>query len=291
MLIGDNPLGDKPDWFLENISTKPLEKSITVKGAEIKYYCWGDLNKPGLILLHGYNAHSNWWSHIAPFFTDKYCVVSLDFSGMGNSDNREEYSQEIYSTEIETVVKDMGWNQVICLAHSMGGAIATYSTSMYPYLFSKLILLDSIIILPPEKAEIMKSRRPKSRMDILSDSLESASSRFRLMPPQPCENDYILDHIAKTSYKKIDDGWVLKADPKISNSYQYNDLHEIFMKIKVDIELVYGQLSQILTQDVLDYMIYVGQLSEDKIHRIDGAMHHLFLDKPLEFSELIKKII
>ena len=38
-------------------------------------------------------------------------------------------------------------------------------------------------------------------------------------------------------------------------------------------------------------MIYVGQLSEDKIHRIDGAMHHLFLDKPLEFSELIKKII
>jgi pimeloyl-ACP methyl ester carboxylesterase len=291
MLIGDNPLGDKPDWFKENINLKPLEKSITVKGAEIKYYCWGDLNKPGLILLHGYNAHSNWWNHIAPFFIDKYCVVSLDFSGMGNSDNREEYSQEIYSTEIETVVKDMGWSKVICLAHSMGGAIATYSTSMYPHLFSKLILLDSVIILPPEKAEIMKSSRPKSRMDISSDSLESASSRFRLMPPQPCENDYILEHIAKTSYKKIDDGWILKADPKISNSYQYNDLHEIFMKIDIDIELVYGQLSQILTQDVLDYMIYVGQLSEDKIHRIDGAMHHLFLDKPLEFAELIKKII
>ena len=291
MLIGDNPLRDKPDWFIENINSNPLEKTISVTGVEIKYYCWGDTNKPGLILLHGYNAHSNWWSHIAPFFTDKYCVVSLDFSGMGNSDNREEYSQEIYSTEIETVVKDMGWNQVICLAHSMGGAIATYSTSMYPHLFSKLILLDSIIILPPEKAEIMKSRRPKSRMDISSDSLESASSRFRLMPPQTCENDYILEHIAKTSYKKIDDGWVLKADPKISNSYQYNDLHEIFMKIDIDIELVYGQLSQILTQDVLDYMIYVGQLSEDKIHRIDGAMHHLFLDKPIEFSEVIKKII
>jgi hypothetical protein len=63
------------------------------------------------------------------------------------------------------------------------------------------------------------------------------------------------------------------------------------MKIDIDIELVYGQLSQILTQDVLDYMIYVGQLSEDKIHRIDGAMHHLFLDKPIEFSEVIKKII
>jgi pimeloyl-ACP methyl ester carboxylesterase len=121
---------------------------------------------------------------------------------MGNSDNREEYSQEIYSTEIETVVKDMGWDQVICVAHSMGGAIATYSTSMYPHLFSKLILLDSIIILPPEKAEIMKSRRPKSRMDISSDSLESASSRFRLMPLKLVKMIIFLSILPKHHIKK-----------------------------------------------------------------------------------------
>ena len=291
MLIGKDPLGQKPEWFEENLNIEPESKSIIVDGTNINYLCWGDQNKPGLLLLHGFNAHSQWWSHIAPFFIEKYCVVAMDFSGMGDSGYRNNYSHELYSEEINEVVKDMGWKNVVCLAHSMGGRIATFSTSLFPNLFSKLILLDSVIVLPPEKAETMKSRRPRSRMDISSDSIESAVSRFRLMPPQPCENQYVLEHIAKTSYKEINDGWVLKSDSTISDSFHWGDLHDIFMNINIDIELVYGQLSQILTEDVLDYTIYVGQLSNDKIHRLDGAMHHLFLDKPLEFSKLINKII
>ena len=45
------------------------------------------------------------------------------------------------------------------------------------------------------------------------------------------------------------------------------------------------------TPDVLDYMKYVGQLDESKIHRLEGAMHHLFLDRPLEFKDLVLKIL
>ena len=210
---------------------------------------------------------------------------------MGESEHREEYSQAMYSKEIKAVVDEMGCTKPICLAHSMGGAIAMFSSSMFPDLFSKIILLDSVVVLPPEKAEMMKSRRPKSRMEIASDSIDNAISRFRLMPPQPCAQEYVLEYIAKTSYRETEQGWILKSDPKISSTYKYNDLHEMMMNPKTDLEIIYGQLSQVFTPDVLDYMKYVGQLDETKIHRLEGAMHHLFLDRPLEFKDLVLKIL
>ena len=291
MLIGKNPLKEQPDWFKKNIEIIPLSNTVEVDDKNIKYFIWGDQSLPKVVLLHGFNAHSYWWSHIAPFFTEKYCVIALDFSGMGESDHREEYSQEIYSKEIKAVLEDAKCEKPICLAHSMGGAIAMYSTSIFPDLFSKIILLDAVVILPPEKAEMMKSRRPKARMEIASDSMEAAVSRFRLMPPQPCQQEYVLEHIAKTSYKETELGWVLKSDPKISNTYKYNDLHETLMNPSTALEIIYGQLSQIFTSDVLEYMKYAGRLEDKNIHQLDGAMHHLFLDRPLEFKDLVLKIL
>tara|TARA_E500000081_G_scaffold145811_1_gene168112 strand:- start:4 stop:885 length:882 start_codon:yes stop_codon:yes gene_type:complete len=291
MLIGKNPLKEQPDWFKKNIEIIPLSYSVEVDDKNIKYFIWGDQSLPKVFLLHGFNAHSYWWSHIAPFFTEKFCVIAMDFSGMGESDHREEYSQEIYSKEIKAVLEDTKCEKPICLAHSMGGAVAMYSTSIFPNLFSKIILLDSVVILPPERAEMMKSRRPKARMEIASDSMEAAVSRFRLMPPQPCQQEYVLEHIAKTSYKETELGWVLKSDPKISNTYKYNDLHETLMNPSTALEIIYGQLSQIFTSDVLEYMKYAGRLEDKNIHQLDGAMHHLFLDRPLEFKDLVLKIL
>ena len=94
MLIGKNPLNEAPEWFVKNIAERPEECSVNVNGAEVKYFIWGDKSKKPLLLLHGYNAHSFWWDHIAPSLTENHCVVGLDFSGMGESDRREEYSQD-----------------------------------------------------------------------------------------------------------------------------------------------------------------------------------------------------
>ena len=291
MLIGKNPLNESPKWFTRNIGIEPENNSVEVDGTSINFNVWGDKNLPGLLLLHGFNAHSLWWSHIAPAFMEEYCVVAMDFSGMGDSGRRDFYSQEIYSKEIKGVVNAMGWDSVTCLAHSMGGSVSMFSTSIFPDLFSKLILLDSIIVLPPEKATAMKSSRPSSRFAVFSEDLEEAIARFRLMPPQPCAKDYVLRNVAKHSYKQTEEGWTLKADPLIPKTYEYNDLHEIFMKAKVDIEIVYGGSSQLYSQDVIDYMVYVGNLDQNKMHKLDGAMHHLFLDMPEEFIELIQNIL
>lgn len=290
MLIGKNPLNEAPEWFVKNIEIRPEECSVSVNGAEIKYFVWGDRSKKPLLLLHGYNAHSFWWDHIAPALTDNHCVVALDFSGMGESDRREEYSQEIFVEDVKGVIDDLAWSACTCIAHSMGGSIGTLATAIYPGIFKHLILLDSMIVIPPNVAERMASNRPSARMVVASPDLDTAMTRFRLTPSQPCK-DYVLRHIAETSYVEKSDGWYLKSDPLIPNTYKYNDLHDAFTKLDCTLDYVYGQASQLVTQEVLEYMTYVGNLNESQIHSLPGAMHHLFLDMPLEFIDLVKSIL
>jgi pimeloyl-ACP methyl ester carboxylesterase len=172
----------------------------------------------------------------------------------------------------------------------MGGSIATLATSIYPDIFEHLILLDSMIVIPPNVAERMSSNRPSARLVVASPDLETAVGRFRLTPSQPCK-DYVLKHVAENSYTERSDGWYLKSDPLIPNTYKYNDLHDAFTKMNCPFDYVYGQASQLVTQEVLEYMTYVGNVDEKKIHVLAGAMHHLFLDMPEEFISLIKKLI
>ena len=279
------------DWFNESILIKPIAKQIEVHKKSINYLVWGDQGKPGLFFIHGYSSHAHWWDFVAPAFIDNYCVVAIDLSGCGDSDHRDEYSQEIFADEIKSVCDDMGWAHADFIAHSMGGSISLNATSIYPKLFKSLTLLDSIVVLPPEKVRGFSSGNSMIRADFIYDDKDSAIESFRLIPPQPCNNEYLLKHIAVNSFKQRDDGWVLKSDGKIMKTYQSKDLTDILMSNQCPINIVYGLMSQIFTQDILDYTLYVGNIPDERVIGIPGTMHHLFVDDPISTIDAIKKLI
>ena len=185
----------------------------------------------------------------------------------------------------------MGWAHADFIAHSMGGSISLNATSIYPKLFKSLTLLDSIVVLPPEKVRGFSSGNSMIRADFIYDDKDSAIESFRLIPPQPCNNEYLLKHIAVNSFKQRDDGWVLKSDGKIMKTYKSKDLTDILMSNQCPINIVYGLMSQIFTQDILDYTLYVGNIPEERVIGIPGTMHHLFVDDPISTIDAIKKLI
>ena len=280
-----------PEWFEKTIQNKPESKFVNVNGADVHYLIWGDVSKPGLFLIHGYSAHAHWWDFIAPHFIDNYCVVAIDLSGMGDSEHRNAYSQSLYSQEIKLVCQDLGWSSVDFLAHSMGGPISVKAAYLYPELFKSLILLDAIIVVPPDQARSFSSRNSMIRNDFIYKDLNTAVESFRLIPPQPCKNEFLVKHIAQHSFKNTNEGWVLKSDASIMRSYQHEDLTEIFMDLKCPIYLVYGLMSQIFSQELLDFTTYVGNLPEERVIGIAGAMHHLFIDEPITFVEEVRKLL
>ena len=279
------------DWFNESISIEPVTKAVEVHEKKINYLVWGDEGKPGLFFIHGYSAHAHWWDFVAPAFLDNYSVVAIDLSGCGESEHRDEYSQEIYAEEIKAVCDDMNWTSADFISHSMGGSISLNATSIYPEIFNSLTLLDSIVVLPPEKVRGFSSGNSMIRADFVYDDKESAMDSFRLIPPQPCQNEFLLKHIAANSFKGREDGWVLKSDGKMMRSYKSKDLTDILMTAKCPINIVYGLMSQIFTQDILDYTLYVGNIPEERVIGVPGTMHHLFVDDPLSVIDAIKKLI
>ncbi len=279
------------EWFNESLLSTPTENFVEVEGAKIHYLTWGDTKNPGLFFIHGFSANAHWWDFIAPAFTEDYCVVAIDLSGSCDSDHREIYSQEMYANEIKAVCDEMGWESADFIAHSMGGSISLNATSIYPEIFKSLYLLDSIVILPPDKVRNYSSNRSMIRADFIYEDEASAIESFRLIPPQPCRNEFLLNHIAINSYKQTEEGWLLKSDGKMMKTYQSKDLTETLMAIQCPIYIVYGLMSQIFTQEILDYTVYVGNIPPERIIGVPGTMHHLFVDDPLSVIEELKKLL
>ena len=279
------------EWFNESLLSTPTENFVEVEGAKIHYLTWGDTKNPGLFFIHGFSANAHWWDFIAPAFIEDYCVVAIDLSGSGDSDHRETYSQEMYANEIKAVCDEMDWESADFIAHSMGGSISLNATSIYPEIFKSLYLLDSIVILPPDKVRNYSSNRSMIRADFIYEDEASAIESFRLIPPQPCRNEFLLNHIAINSYKQTEEGWLLKSDGKMMKTYQSKDLTETLMAIQCPIYIVYCLMSQIFTQEILDYTVYVGNIPPERVIGVPGTMHHLFVDDPLSVIEELKKLL
>ena len=279
------------EWFNKSLLSTPTENFVDVEGAKIHFLTWGDTNNPGLFFIHGFSANAHWWDFIAPAFIEDYCVVAIDLSGSGDSEHRDFYSQEMYAKEIKSVCDVMNCKSADFIAHSMGGSISLNATSIYPEIFKSLLLLDSIVVLPPDKVRNYSSNRSMIRADFIYEDETSAIESFRLIPPQPCKNDYLLNHIAINSYKKTEEGWLLKSDGKMMKTYQSEDLTDTLMAIQCPIYIVYGLMSQIFTQEILDYTVYVGNIPPERVVGVPGTMHHLFVDDPLSVITEIKKLL
>ena len=282
-------MSETPDWFWQAIDTKPERFVVEVDGCDINYQRWGEAGRPALLFVHGHNSHAHWWDFIAPSFLDEYQVAALDLSGMGDSDHRDEYSVDLYAEEILTVADHAGLSdQLVVIAHSFGGMMATRAAVTKPDRIKGLVLVDSGVRRPGSESpkDVERWSKPKVYPDF-----DIARSRFRLQPPQTCENQYIVDYIARNSVERIDEGWVWKFDEELSSRMRHGEdpRQDDFANIIVKAALIYGELSKYFTEDSADYM---QELQSDLIVvPIADAQHHLFLDQPLAFIDELKKIL
>lgn len=273
-----------PAWFDATIAQAPERSMIAVEGANIELLTWGEVGKPGLLFLHGNGAHADWWSFIAPFFAQDWRVAAISWSGMGGSDWRSAYSAELFAAEIFAAVEaaglEAGGVKPIVVGHSFGGFPTLYCAAHHPERLRGAIMVDSSIQ-PPEKR--WKGPPPRSGQGLPSYStLDEALTRFRLAPPQPCENLYIADFIARRSLKEVEDGWTWKFDPDLWYNFRMPDLGALLPRIACPAALMWGERSNLMHAETLDYM--VAQMPKDVLLLpVPDADHHVMIDQPLAF--------
>ncbi len=283
-----------PDWFTRAVETPCAEARVEVAGCPIHYLEWGARGKPGLVLVHGGGAHARWWSFVAPFLMGEHHVAALDLSGMGDSGVREDYTPERYVEEILAVAADAGMAaKPVIVGHSFGGFMAVVAGASRAEALGGIVVVDAPIG-PPRPRRKDKSRRPTPRPRRLYADLATAVSRFRLRPPQPCENGYILDYIARHSLKESADGWTWKFDAfpnrRAFNHDFWSGMGERLEAVGCRVALMNGESSVLVTPEIAEYMS--GLLGHAvPVVVIPEAHHHVMLDQPLAFVAALRAVL
>ena len=278
-----------PDWFWEAVETPATEHRVEVDECDVVYRRWGTAGNPALLLIHGMYAHSHWWDFIAPQLTDRYDVAALDLTGMGDSDYRYAYDADTFAQEIVAVCDACEFdNKVVVAAHSFGGNMAVKAANLYPDRFGALILLDSGIRDPDEPIPQLPPMggRPK-----LYPDKATAQARFRLQPPQPCENAYVLEYIARNSVLPADGGYAWKFDDDLPATMKGGERYpEDYAALSLPLGVIYGADSELFSEQTLAYMR--GLISQEfPAVALADAQHHLFLDQPLAFVAALRDML
>lgn len=280
----------QPDWFKHYLEQVPVQRSCEVQGASISYLHWQNPGRPGLVFVHGHAAHAHWWDFIAPAFARDYDIVAIDQSGSGDSDHRDTYSAALFAEEIVECADHAGLNTPVVVGHSFGGSMTRIAAYLYAESLAAIIIVDSAI--PPTKGDRTPPPMPRRR-DRFYASIEEGKRRFRLRPPQPCENDYILDYIAGYSLRSTDHGYQFKLDSavfaKMSPDEDFPAAADMVRSLKIPVALIYGEQSRFFPAAIADKLDTI--FNAGLIKSIPGAHHHVFLDQPLAFIETLKELL
>jgi pimeloyl-ACP methyl ester carboxylesterase len=280
-----------PAWFQAALATPADVGETVVDGCRIVHRAWGDEDAPGLVLVHGGAAHARWWDHLAPLLAKRYRVVALDLSGHGDSGRREVYPPTTWAEEVLAVASDRGIERPVLVGHSMGGFVSIVAAAEHGERLAGAIIVDSPVMRPdPEREEARRGnffRAPKTY-----PTLAEAMEHFVLVPPQPCEQDAVLDHVARHSLHEVEGGWTWKFDPRVFGRFSPRDpvFSDYLARVSCRVAVMHGELSAIVTDDVKAHMD--EQLGRNApFVEIPAAHHHLVLDQPLAFVVGVRALL
>jgi pimeloyl-ACP methyl ester carboxylesterase len=285
-----------PDWFKWAIAQAPARSFIEVDQARIELLVWGERGKPGLLLVHGNSAHADWWSFVAPFLAQDYRVAAISMSGMGGSDWRPAYSFVTFAHEARAGAEAAGLYDApvapVFIGHSFGGSQVFHAAVRFPHWMRAAILIDSGL----GPTEGFKEPEVRRRPHHVYRTLTEALARFRLRPPQGCDNPFIADYIARRSLKPapLPDGgmgWTWRFDPFLWDKLDRDVLTGLFDDLSgcAPTVHIYGDKSELMRR--------IGELNLSRLPAsvrniaIPNAEHHIMVDQPLALVSAIRSVL
>ena len=283
-----------PDWFTWAVERRKQSRVVDVEGCPIHYLLWpGNVRQAesrGLLFVHGGGAHANWWTYIAPYFTRDYRVAAIDLSGMGDSGTRAEYTSDLHVAEMRAVIGDAGLAAgPVVVGHSFGGFMTMKLGARFGQELAAAVIVDSPVRAPDEPK--LEPPPPGGGKRRIYPDFETALGRFRLMPEQGCENDFIVDFIGRHSLKPVDGGWTWKFDPAVMGARRFGEpFNEDLQALTCRAALIFGESSALVSRETATYMSrLMGPTAP--IIEIPEAQHHVMLDQPLAFVASLRALL
>lgn len=237
------------------------DRFLTLNGLNIHFREWGDLQLPPLIILHGFDAHSRSWDHVAAALTSHYRVIVPDIRGNGESSWAPDYSWQLFIADTLGLMDALGIRQAVLCGHSMGGRTSYMLASQYPERVTKLIIVEAV----PDDPRIRNDDPPIEIYDTVEEAVAEAYKR------QPYADKDTLRHEVEHGLKQLEDGkWKKKLDPALYTAVWQR-------KLNPGTELEWPALAKIECSTLLIYGVHSMGKMETEVNRMAQTIPHCTL--------------
>ncbi|MCB0036663.1 MAG: alpha/beta hydrolase [Anaerolineales bacterium] len=226
-----------------------------------------------LLFVHGAGgSHLLWPGELRRLKT--ISCYAIDLPGHHKSPRPSCHTIAQYATAVSEFVEAMGLQQVVVLGHSMGGAIAQQLAITPPAWLSGLILVGSAPQMPVSPA-----------------ILEQIHTDF------PAVADFITKYgwakQTKSLLKGMGRKMLLEQDPDVvyHDFYACNqfDVRAEVAQIQLPTLIIGGQYDRMTPLKQSNYLH--EQIKGSQLVIIEGAGHHLMLEKPREVAQVVETFV
>ena len=278
-------MSNTPFWYDTALKMPSNTAQVTVAGATIEYATWGEVGNPGIVLIHGSNAHLEWWRFTAPFLADRFRLAAIDLSGNGNSRWRERYTGKNFADEVWAVCQaaQLGKKPMV-VGHSFGGFVALEVGHYFGPELGGILFMDFTVAPPEESMEwglrVEREGVEPGRKLRVYDDFDSALARFRFIPEQPGVHPEVLKHLGTYGLKEVENGWTWKFDPGLFDYLEMGtDQYDKLMGLPCLTALMLGEQSEDEGALYGEHMLNASGGVLPTI-TVPGTYHHLMFDQP-----------
>lgn len=182
----------------------PTSRFVRAGGVRLHFADWGGEGIPTLLLLHGDMRTSRSWDAVARDLRGDFHVLALDMRGHGDSDWPESgyrFAQRV--DDLEAFADAVGLRGAAVSAHSTGGVVATLLSERRPDIFSRLMLLEPMVVVTESFQRMVSKRAETPRRTWASRAEMRDYLKWHRMTGK-WRDDVIEDVVAHESYARAD---------------------------------------------------------------------------------------
>ncbi len=234
---------------------------LEIAGRRFHLSCWGELEAPPLLLVHGIRDNSRSWDWVANALADRYRIYAPDLRGHGNSDwaAPSGYTLAEFGMDLFDIVSALRLERVAVVGHSYGGHLSLRFAACWPDLVTAVSGIECIElpIVRDERAEPKTHpQRLRTWMETMRDSRERhprsyasvAEAAARMQHEQPKVEAETIGHLARHALITNPDGtmrWKFDQAPRLRppDDAEGRLLDQMLTAIECPVQLFYGTTS------------------------------------------------
>jgi len=265
---------------------------VDANGVKLHYLDYGVAGQRPMLCVHGGAAHAHWFDFVAPGLQVDHHVHSLDLRGHGDSawaDDPQTYGFHTFAADLNAVVEALDLRDFVLIGHSMGGMVSLVYAATYPGRLGKLVIVDSIMLMPADRVQKMREFGAKPARTYASEA--DLIERYRLEPAESrMAAPEVVHRMAIHSGRQSEDGsWQHKADRRVYAHFQQLDGMPLWDRVEVPTLVVKGDRSTRFTpEQVAEIRTRAPQVQAAEVPASD---HHITLDNPQGFVAAVRPFL